>query len=182
MSRGALTLLAVGAAVGAGGSAVAGGQPDSRVVAAPWQLVGAEDGRTLKLLYETGGCYHGDGRVVVRESQTAIRLTVRETESTSEACPAFSRPLPLTAKLAGPVEGRFVDGPARTTLTTSSDRVPRVVGLAPSDAARVLGERGYHVRTRGIWTQGKVASQRPRAGTKLSGRKLVTLTNTYPRR
>lgn len=151
---------------------------------AAWSLVAAgADGRSLKLVYEAGGCSRGDGRAVVTETNWEIHVEVRHTVAQADACPANSIAKAVTARLDAPIEGRFVTGSRGLgPLPVDSYRVPRVLGLSQPDAARVLGERGHHVRTRGLYTAGKVVSQRPRAGTRLRGRRTVTLRMTYARR
>jgi len=186
-----LVITAAAAAVAAGVAGVAGvaGAQEQKTeeASAAWQLRGVSpDGRSLELVYEAGGCSAGDGRVVVEETFETVRVDVRHTvpgRSAGVACPADSRPTPLTARLSKPVHGRRVEGQNTDhLLSDTGGRVPRVVGLSPGDAADLLGRRGYHVRTRGSNTTGQVGGQRPRAGSRLRGRRTVALSITFARR
>ena len=148
-----------------------------------WSLAAAgADGRSLIVVYEAGGCSQ-DGRVIVSETKREIGIEVRHTVALTGACPANTAPKALVARLDAPVSGRFVTGQNRLGPGPMPGwKVPRVRGLSPPDAARVLGEHGYHIRTRGRRTTGKVALQYPRAGTRLRARRTVTLRFTSARR
>ena len=144
---------------------------------ASWSLVAAgADGRSLKLVYEAGGCSHRDGRVIVTETKWEIGIEVRHTVANAQGCTADSLAKPLVAQLDAPIDGRYISGPLRLGPgPLDGRRVPRVIGLSLPDAARVLAERGYHVRTTGLYRGGTVISQRRRGRT-------VTLRFTYSRR
>ncbi len=167
------------------------GQLDCRVERKPaaWGLVGVgSDLRTLKLVYESGGCSHGrgDGRATVTETTTGIEIAVDEEEVVAidtpdhvVSCPGDVRFEPLLVHLDRPVGGRPI---TRSPLLASVGlwalfprEVPRVLDLAPGDAIDVLSSQGFGVRRYGR-RAGPVTFQTPRPGRRVDHRVVVGLT------
>ena len=130
-----------------------------RTIDAVWTITGVErDGRTLRLAYQGGGCLRGDGRAFVEESAERIAIRVEQTQDIpgpGYACTLQLLHQRLLVTLRAPVAGRAVTG---VTLAPTlfhgtagirfSERyvlfvIPRVIGLAPADAARVLRQQGF---------------------------------------
>ncbi len=138
-------------------------------VPASWSVVAAgPQERSLEIEVHFGGCNQkGDFHATVTETPTSIGVSVltsvsRPTETPPgaprDACPlnfvSGARQVPLAAPIAGrrfyglPAQGApgplpepFLSPGALPTQTA----VPRVIGLAPSDAKRILG-RSWGVR------------------------------------
>ena len=155
------------------------------------------NGRRLTLFYDAGGCARKDGRAIVRESRTTVRIVLRQgydvnAGSESETfCPLVLRGATAYARLARPIAGRRVEGSGRIEsrrwgglVRQRGDGlvagVPRVVGLAAGDAVELLGKQRFRARLRG-----RVVRQRPIPGTvvRLSGVRgpLATVTLTLGR-
>jgi hypothetical protein len=122
-----------------------------------------------------GGCDRGTPEVAVREtaSDITVTVTVRSVQGPEVVCPAIAKyARPQTVRLAHPVAGRPVSGHLQAhapgfllqsrTPTSGAPRVPRVVGLASSDARQVLCSAS--IRTAPYRGGGRVVAQRPRAG------------------
>jgi hypothetical protein len=173
------------------------GEFDCRVeqVRSKWQLLDVKrDRRTLKLVYLSGGCLRGDGRVIVSETRSRIRLAVKQGQvvainspSGEVVCTDERRYVVLLAALRRPVGGRDVSGGPRIedeillnrTRTGRRGRVialaPRVLGLAANDARTVLTSQGFRVGASGD-RSGKVVAQDPAPGRLPEGhRVLITL-------
>jgi hypothetical protein len=122
-----------------------------------------------------GGCDQGSPHVSVRESRSdiVVTVTVKTVQGPDVVCPAIAKYAPAqTVRLAGPVAGRPVSGELQSdrpgfllearTPTSGAPRVPRVVGLASSDARQVLCSA--LIRTAPYRGGGRVVAQRPRPG------------------
>jgi hypothetical protein len=148
----------------------------------PWRLKGiGADARTLRLGYDGGGCAIGDGRAIVRESRSGVRIQVRQgyrlyaKHPEDTPCPANLIGYDTTARLARPVHGRRIEGsrPIETSgapvLRERQDGsfaipIPRVIGLSGKDAVELLGYQYLRPRLRGA-TVGFVKAQEPAPGT-----------------
>jgi hypothetical protein len=147
-------------------------------VPADWYLAGVdEDLRTLELLYVSGGCRRGDGRALVIETGSAIRISVDEstvvaidTPDRKVICTSDLRYERLRVTLERPVAGRRVLGrqpgdwsDRREWPPVRPGYSPRVIGLAAADAAAVLRLHGFKVR-RFVHRRGTVTFQSPPPG------------------
>jgi hypothetical protein len=157
-------------------AALAGGPvPTDRPL--DWALAGVgAGGRALVVqpgVY--GGCDQGTPRVSVREraSGIVITVTVKSVQGPEVICPAIAKYAPAQrVRLARPVAGRPVSGDLQAeqpgfvldsrTPGHTATRVPRVVGLASSDARQVLC--AWRIRTAPYRGGGRVVGQRPRPG------------------
>jgi hypothetical protein len=158
-------------------AALAGGPvPTDRPL--DWAVAGvAAGGRALVIqpgIY--GGCDQGTPRVSVRESASdiVVTVTVKSVQGPEVACPAIARYAPAQrVRLGRPVAGRPVSGDLQAdvpgfvlssrTPQNTRPRVPRVVGLASSDARDALCAWG--IRTAPYRGGGRVVAQTPRPGT-----------------
>lgn len=127
---------------------------------APWVLIDvSSDGRALRLEYTGGGC-EGEAkpRVVETSQDVTIRLdqSVDVPENHHEGCTAELIYYSLVVPLKQPLEGRRIRGHARGSRAEAAAfelfrlhgqrvifLVPRLVGLAPHDARRLLRLQGY---------------------------------------
>jgi len=139
------------------------------------------DGRTLVLDYTAGRC---EGRVTarrVRETRSRIAIRLRQREAVpdpeaNEGCTDDLRTFRLRLRLGHPVLGRRITGPSRSSFSGYQDRrfgdqlvkvVPRVRGLAPEAARRLLRAQGFRTRTRYVGSdrfRSRVAAQSPMPG------------------
>jgi hypothetical protein len=156
-------------------SADAGGPGATRD--APWDLLGVSaNGRALRLAYDTSGCWwRRPGRPTVSEGQRSVHITIRQSHPPTDACRGIADWTELLVRLRAPIGGRRVEGEPRLgddsrfsqlradpRRDTTKAVVPRVVGLAHTDAVRVL--RLQHFRARAATAGQEVAWQRPRPG------------------
>jgi hypothetical protein len=151
-------------------------------VPAKWQLLSVgSDPRTLKLVYESGGCRRGDGRATVHETKSRIRISVDEgevvaldTPDRQVVCPAILLFRKLSVVLRRPVAGRRIVGGPRIRgggmvgrYVEKNGRLiplaPRVIDLAFGDARAVLHSQDFEVRRFGA-RRGRVTFQSPRPG------------------
>ncbi|HEU4656768.1 MAG TPA: hypothetical protein VFR97_04560 [Capillimicrobium sp.] len=177
-------LLAAVFAAGTGGpvddrAPLAGAATSWRERQIEWTLAGAGKGARSIVVQPGiwGGCDQGPPKVRVTESETeiAVEAVVLEPEGVeSMICPAIAGlSEPERVRLEAPVGGRRVVGPQRIVRPGAAipqvpgavPAVPRVVGLAASDARGVLC--GWRVRARGARGDAVVTAQRPAAGTPL---------------
>ena len=139
-------------------------------VPAKWQVLSVgRDSRTLKLVYESGGCRRSDGHAAVTESASRIRITVDvgevvaiDTPDRQVICTLELRFATLRVRLRRAVAGRPIRGDSLIAGGLPG-RVPRVIDLAFGDARSVLRAQGFHVRRFGE-RSGRVAFQSPRPG------------------
>jgi hypothetical protein len=127
---------------------------------APWTLTDvARDGRALRVGYLGGGCKgQAKARVVETRADVSIRLDQPDSipEGDHEACTAdliyYSLVVPLRSPIAGRrlwghATGGRAAGAAVHLFRLRGQRiiwlVPRVVGLAPRDAQRLLRLQGF---------------------------------------
>jgi hypothetical protein len=127
---------------------------------AAWTLVDvSKDGRALRVAYTGGGCEgEADSWVVETGDAVTIRLDqpIAVPENDHEACTMELIYYSLVVRLEHPLDGRRVLGHARGSLAVSAapplfrlhgqriiPLVPRLVGLAPHDARRLLRLQGY---------------------------------------
>ena len=126
---------------------------------APWALTDvARDGQALRLGYLGGGCA-GEARAQVTETRrdVSIRLLqpVAVPEGDHEACTADLIYYSVVVPLRAPIAGRRILGHARGSRAEGAafrlfhlhgqrliELVPRVVGLRPRDARRLLRLQG----------------------------------------
>jgi hypothetical protein len=159
------------------------GEYDCRVerVTSSWQLMDVtRDRRTLRLVYQSGGCLRGDGRATVTETRDRIEIAVdqgqvvaMDTPDGEFVCTADLQFLRLDVRLDGPVRGRRVAGAPRIegfdfpsrTATLPGGRivalVPRVLGLAARDARALLSRQGFEPHGA---RRGRVVAQTPAPG------------------
>lgn len=155
-------------------------------VPAKWQLLSVgRDSRTLKLVYESGGCRRGDGRATVVATRSRIRISVDEgevvaldTPDRQVVCPAILLYRKLSVALRRPVAGRRIVGGPRIRDSGLVGRqveedgrliplAPRVIDLAFEDARAVLHSQDFKVRRFGA-RRGRVTFQSPRPGRRAS--------------
>jgi hypothetical protein len=162
-----------------------GGRSKTVAVREWWLLGTGPRARSLLIEYPQGDECSSPAGATVRESQTMIRIVLRQRvylPRAGEACTdelAISR---LTVSLRSAVAGRHVIQPGRARAAQSVGRpsvgylvdrmlgppysdvlvplVPGVIGLSPADATRVLRQEGFHVILRGHRTA--VTDQSPR--------------------
>jgi hypothetical protein len=150
----------------------------------PWVLLEAGRGRqSLVIRYERPSCALRE-RVVVRESRSTISIRVvgegiADPEGEGIACTADLSTPTHTVRLKRPIEGRRIEGPGAWSghfgmgyLTKSVPDAPhpdlalpgtpRLLGLAPHDAERLLELHGFASEVIGHGRQ--VVSQDPRRG------------------
>lgn len=153
-------------------------------VPAKWQLLSVgSDSRTLKLVYESGGCRRGDGHATVVETRSRIRIAVDEGETVDfddtpdlpVVCPAVLIYRKLSVALRRPVAGRRIVGGPRIRdpggipgryVEEDGRRIPlapRVIDLAFEDARATLRSQDFKVRRFGA-RRGRVTFQSPRPG------------------
>lgn len=139
------------------------------------------DGRTLVFNDSYGGC-EGPARVRrVRESRSSVTIVARRREAVPEdtgkpnefeGCPGVLRGRKLRVRLRHPVRGRRILGTGRIGFG-SYQVLPRVVGLAPTDARRLLRAQDYRTRIVYIGRDrfpSRVAGQSPAPGKASPGR------------
>src|SRR5687768_7605106 len=85
-------------------------QTGVRVQDEPWRLGNVSaDGRRLALFYDAGGCARGDGRAIVHESRTTVRIVLRQSYEmhangpSETSCPLVLRGAVAHARLARPI-------------------------------------------------------------------------------
>lgn len=117
------------------------------------------DGRTLVFTDSYGGC-QGRARVTqVHETRSSITVRASRPESVpeprpegepQEGCTDELRLAQVRVRLRHRVRGRRILGVGygSSDLSFGAPAVPRVRGLAPTDARRVLKARAYRTRTR----------------------------------
>ena len=173
----ALTLAAAGAL------AVCLAAPASAdsLVAATWDVVGVgPHGRSLDLVFITGGCLSPTANASVVETASSVTVTVTLTDQSAPgvACPAFARYATTSVPLAAPLAGRVILGRPTPELNGYPGalinvgghldvRVPRLVGFAPADASHTLHLFGLRERILpGHHHHGliRVTAQTPRVG------------------
>jgi hypothetical protein len=142
---------------------------------AAWSIVDvARDGRSLVVGYNGGGCRHeATARVLESTSGIWIRLdqAVSVPEGENEACTLDLRYYTLRIRLRAPVAGREIHGHAhgrraRGAVPAYRRTVPRVTGLAPSDARHLLRAQRLRVNVAKAATcaaRAQVVGQTPRA-------------------
>jgi hypothetical protein len=114
----------------------------------------------LQLAYQGDGCERDDGRAIVEESAQRIAIRIEHTDGQDGfPCPSIPRVHRLRVTLRAPVAGRPIIGATlapRGFNGVSGRRleglvtllvIPRVIGLAPTDAARVLRRQGFAATT-----------------------------------
>jgi hypothetical protein len=174
--RTALAVLAAGSAAAAGGCPTAQAlEPGAVRRSIPWSLVQAgPNERSLEVSFAYGGCERNP-QADAAESGHGLRITVtvESPQQSGLVCPAFERLARERVPLVRPIRGRPLLGSWKVSSTgvAPARTVPRVTGLAPADARRVVAEwnvlprlhaavRVRHGR-RGL---PRVASQSPNAG------------------
>jgi hypothetical protein len=191
-----LVLMCGVALLGAGGPA---GAFTATEVSAVWDVSGVgPGGRSLQLVYTTGGCLGPGARASVTESPGSVSIAVTEVAEKpgpGEACALYLGRASLTVRLRAPVAGRAILGRrakpfpfagelGAIPLGTSADTlVPRVSGLSPADAARTLALYALHARLKpGMARRGlaRVLTQTPAAGTVVGRRSVVVLGVSRP--
>ena len=150
--------------------------PATTVRDSAWRLISiSADQRTLKVVYEGGGCARADGKAVVTSGERAVRIHIRQTvvDDPYVACAAIYAFLPLRVHLGGRLAGRLITGGPHMQPTLLATRVPRLVGLRVRDARRALAGQELTARLRG---RGRIVrAQRPRPGARVPASRAVTL-------
>ena len=149
-------------------------------VGAKWQVLGiGRDRRTLRLIYEFGGCKRGDARISVSGTRSQVRIALDVGEVVAidapdprPVCTLVLYTATTRVRLDGAVAGRPIVGDTRTVGAWNAPRVPRVVDLAFSDARAALRAQDFHVRRVGP-RRGRVVSQTPGPGTHDPGATVV---------
>jgi hypothetical protein len=159
------------------------GEIDCRVerVASPWKLMDVtRDRRTLRLVYQSGGCLRRDGNATVTQTRDRIEIAVdqgqvvaMDTPDGEFACTRELLFLKLNVRLDRPVHGRRLAGgpqidgigfPSRATTLPGGrvvPLVPRVLGLAAQEARTMLSGQEFDVRGA---RRGRVVAQTPAPG------------------
>jgi hypothetical protein len=184
--------VALGAgALAASLSAPAAAQP--KQVAASWDVLGVgPQGRSLELVYITGGCLSPTAQTAVAQTNTTVTLTVTLTDEATPgtACPDYLRYATTSVALPSPLAGRAILGrptPALSgysgTLVTVNGhlelRLPRLVGFAPADALHTVALHGLRervVRTTARRGLLRVIAQAPSPGALVAARSTVLVT------
>ena len=183
------TALALGAAV----AVTAVGGPPARAAEAgavrraiAWSLVQAgPNERSLEVSFAYGGCQRAP-RAEAVESRAGLRIivSVEVPQQRAVACPDFLRLARARVALRSPIRGRPLLGSWNVSSAGAvpSRVVPRVIGLAPGDARRVLAgwkaRPGLHAVTRVRHGRGgvpRVTAQSPSPGAAAPGSGLVVL-------
>lgn len=132
------------AALVSGASITSAAEPGWTRQPISWSLVQAGPGeRSLEIAIVYGGCERNPGTTVTEYTSGVSIVVTTESPPADAICPADARVAIIRAALQAPLRGRRVLG----TWTVSNGalaevrRVPRVVGLAPGDARRVVDER-----------------------------------------
>lgn len=175
-----LTALALAAGMLAASlSASASAQPSQ--VGATWDVLAVgPHGRSLEIVFLTGGCLSPTANTAVAETKTSVTLsvTLANQATPGAACPAFVRFATTSVALAAPLAGRAILGRPTPALSGYTGalvnvggrlelRMPRLVGFAPADALHTLSLYGLREQTlRGPHRPGlvRVIAQSPRAG------------------
>jgi hypothetical protein len=193
--RRSIAFLAAAAAVAAGLAASASAQ--TSVVAATWDVLGVgPHGRSLELVYITGGCLSPTAQTAVAETAASVTITVTlaDRQGPGVACPDYLRYATSSVALAAPLAGRVILGrpspPLRGypgDLVSSGGglevRMPRLVGFSPADARHTLALYGLgeHVlagpRRHGLV---RVSAQAPQPGALVHQRATVTVRVSRP--
>jgi hypothetical protein len=107
-----------------------------------WSLVQAgPQERSLEVSFAYGGC-ESNPKAEAAESPRGLRITVsvEVPQQRGIVCPAFARLVRTRVALRAPIRGRPLLGSWSVSSTPGPARtVPRVIGLAPGDAQRVVG-------------------------------------------
>lgn len=186
------------AAAAAGASLPGAAGAEGSQVPATWDVAGVgPHGRSLELVYLTGGCLSATPETTVTETAASITLEVTLTDSSGPgiACPQFLRYATSTVRLSAPIAGRVILGRPKPALTGYPGalinpgggalrvRVPRLVGFAPSDARHTLALYGLSehrlasVRRHGL---ARVISQAPAPGASSAQRGTITIRLSRP--
>lgn len=158
----------------------------SNAVRVPWVVLEAGPGaRSLLIQYRAARCATRPGRARLREGRSAIAIVVRQpVPDTQHArfCSEIGTVTRLRIRLSAPISGRTIVGEGYPwTLGRGSvsylgkpmqdppqpevvlPLVPRVLGLSPPEATRVLSREGFRVKVTGA--QGReVTGQDPSRG------------------
>jgi len=130
-----------------------------------WSLVQAGPReRSLEIAYEYGGCERSP-EATAREYANGVSITLTtESPPANTICPEFARVGTGRVALRAPLHGRRVLGTWTVSNGTpvAGRRVPRVIGLAPSDALRVVDERATMPRLHASVRVRHVGHGRPR--------------------
>jgi hypothetical protein len=178
LARAALILAAAAAVLAAGGPTRAAAQSE---VSATWDVVGVgANGRSLDLVFLTGGCLSPTANTSAAETATSVTITVTllDQSGPGKACPAFVRFATTSVALSAPLAGRAILGRPTPPLSGypgelvnsgggAQVRVPRLIGFDPADALHTLKLLGLRERiSRGIRRHGlvRVTAQTPLAG------------------
>jgi hypothetical protein len=178
LARAAVILAVAAAALAAGGPTRASAQSQ---VAATWDVVGVgAHGRSLDLVFLTGGCLSPTANTSVSETAASVTITVTllDRSGPGVACPAFVRFATTSVALSAPLAGRAILGRPKPPLGGypgalvdsgggTQVRVPSLIGFAPADALHTLKLLGLRDRVaRGARRPGlvRVTTQTPLAG------------------
>jgi hypothetical protein len=145
--------------------------------ASAWELVQiGQKERSLEISYDLGACE----RTAVHNAQNRQTVAISVTSELVDGdgvCPAILYRRRITIALAAPLAGRHVEG-GQQPLPEAGPRislrdesrfpvVPRLSGLAPQDAAFLLGGLGLHAVVHVVGGTGgypRVVSQSPAPG------------------
>jgi hypothetical protein len=150
-------------------------------VAATWDVVGVgAHGRSLDLVFLTGGCLSPTADTSVSETASSVTITVKLLDQSGPgvACPAFVRFATTSVALSAPLAGRAILGRPTPPLGGypgalvnsgggTQVRMPSLVGFDPADALHTLKLLGLRERVaRGARRHGllRVTAQTPTAG------------------
>jgi len=164
-------------------SASATAQPSQ--VATTWDVLGVgPQGRSLEIVFLTGGCESPTANTSVAQTKTSVTLSVTLTNESAPgaACPAFVRFATQTVALSSPLAGRAILGRPTPPLSGYTGalvtvggrlelRMPSLLGFAPADARHTLALYRLPEQTaRGARRGGlvRVIAQSPRAGSLVS--------------
>lgn len=170
--------------------ALAVASPATETVSDPWWLIEVGPAaRSLEIGYEFGGCT-GPGTPRAVQSRLTVAVSVLSQEALVGVCPAIAAIGHLSVALSAPLGGRHLKGGTAgngmtgpflpgTGQVGGTLAVPRLVGLAPSDASFLLAglqlRASMHVigREHGL---PRVISQSPAPDSPIPGDRLVRVT------
>ena len=168
----------------------------SKAVPATWDVLGVgPQGRSLEIVYLTGGCLSASAQTAVAVQSSAsvtITVTLQDTQGPGVACPDYLRYATGTVALGRPLAGRAILGRPSPPLSgypgalvnaggALEVRMPRLIGFSPADARHTLalyglGEHAVAGPTRPGLV--RVSAQAPKPGALVGQRSTVTVALT----
>jgi hypothetical protein len=189
MQRG-LSIIVMTVALASGASVTGAAEPASTRQPISWSLVQAGPReRSLEIGYVYGGCERNPMTTATEYASGVSIAVTTEAAPARTICPAIAQLVTEQVALRAPLRGRRVLGTWTVSNRTPAAirRVPRVIGLAPGDARRVVDEwipiRRLHASIRVRHDRRglpRVTSQSPAAGAPAPSNGLVRLSVSEP--